>query len=107
MSQMQVQERSDRGVRYIRKIKCPRHYVLKPGGIPFIMERKPALKNISLGNARALGIHLWRPKRDHLGNKIQNFKDYLQPDIMAAEARIRIYDKFNPICNKCRRCITA
>lgn len=93
--------------RYIRMIKCPRHYILKPGGIPFVMERSPRLKNISVANAKALGIKLWRRKRDANGNWIQNFKDYHQPDISAAEARLRIYNKMNPICNKCRRCVTA
>lgn len=93
--------------RYVRNIKCPRHYVLKTGGIPFVMERNPRLKNISIANAKALGIHIWRRKRDKFGNWIQNFKDYLQPDISAAEARLRIYNKTNPICAGCRRCVTA
>lgn len=93
--------------RYIRKIKCPRHYILKPGGIPFVMERNPRLKNISLANAKSLGIHVWRRKRDKNGNWVQNFADYHQPDITAAEARARIYVATNPICNGCRKCVTA
>ena len=28
------------------KIRCPRHYLLKPGGQPFILERNPLFKNI-------------------------------------------------------------
>ncbi len=90
-----------------RKIKCPRHYILKPGGVPFMMERIPALKNISVGNARALGIKLWRRKRDKFGKWIQNFADYYQPDITAAEARMRIYNPSDPICAGCKRCVTA
>jgi len=94
-------------VRYIRSIKCPRHYILKPGGVPFLMERNPKLKNISVANAKSLGIILWRRKRDKFGRWIQNFKDYHQPDISAAEARLRIYDKNNPICAGCRRCVSG
>lgn len=90
-----------------RKITCPRHYILKPGGVPFVMERNPKLKNISQANADALGIMLWRRKRDKDGNWIQNFKDYHQPIISAAEVRLRIYNATNPICNGCRKCITA
>lgn len=90
-----------------RKIKCPRHYILKPGGVPFMMERNPKLKNISVSNAKSLGIQLWRRKRDRNGQWIQNFKDYLQPDISAAECRLRVYQATNPICNACRKCITA
>jgi hypothetical protein len=39
---------------YARKIKCPRHYLLKPGGTPFVMERIPALKNIKIADSIAL-----------------------------------------------------
>ena len=103
---MQV-ENLKKTVTYIRKIDCPRHYVLKTGGVPFVMERIPALKNISEANGKALGVNLWRRKRDANGQWIQNFKDYLQPPISAAEARFRIYNSENSICDNCRRCITA
>ena len=102
-----VKENLGSTVRYIRNIKCARHYICKPGGIPFVMERNPRLKNISEANAKIFKINLWRKKRDRFGNPIQNFKDMIQPDISAAEARLRIYDKTNPICNGCRRCVTA
>lgn len=91
-----------------RKIKCPRHYILKRGGIPFVMERKPSLKNISEANAKSLGINLWRRKKDpKTGQYIQNFADYHQPVISAAECRLRIYEATNYICSKCRLCVTA
>lgn len=90
-------------IRYVRNIDCPRHYVLKPGGTPFVMERIPALKNISEANGKAMGVQLWRRKRDANGQWIQNFADYLQPPISAAEARLRIYNKENDICNRCRK----
>lgn len=99
---------------YIRKIKCPRHYLLKPGGTAFVMERIPALKNIKEADAVALNkanpsfkLRLWQPKKDRFGNKILNQKDYYQPDISAAMAKEQIYQPLNPICNKCRRCVTG
>lgn len=108
MSSLQSASRELRsGTMLHRKIKCPRHYVLKPGGIPFVMERNPRLKNISEANAKALGLMIWRRKRDADGNWIQNFKDYLQPPISAAEVKLRIYDPNNFICNQCKRCVTA
>lgn len=98
---------------YTRKIKCPRHYLLKAGGTPFVMERIPALKNIKEADAIALTktnpnwkLRLWRPKKDRFGNKILNEKDYYHPEISAAMAKERIYQPFNIICNKCRRCLT-
>jgi hypothetical protein len=94
------------GAMYIRKIRCPRHYMLRPGGTPFVMERIPSLKNIKEGDARRLGITLWRPKKDRFGEKIQNFKDYLQPEVSASEIRERIYSSTHPICATCRRCVT-
>lgn len=90
-----------------RKIKCPRHYLLKPGGRPFVMQRKPSLKNIKEADLRRLGIDPWMPVKDRFGRKIQNFKDYIQPFISAAEAKLRIYKEDNHICNSCRRCVTA
>ena len=90
-----------------RKIKCPRNYVLKPGGNPFVMERIEALKRIDPVDAKRIGLHLWKRKMDRFGNPIQNFKDYFQPVISAAEARIRIYKSDHPDCIKCKRCVTA
>lgn len=96
---------------YMRKIKCPRHYLLKPGGTPFMMERIPALKNIKEADALALvktnpqwRIRLWRNKLGKNGRPILNEKDYYQPEISAAFARETIYELHNPICQKCLRC---
>lgn len=97
-----------------RKIKCPQHYVLKPGGVPYIMERIPSLRNIKEEDAAALAkntgmlkVKLWRPKKDRFGNKQQNFKDYVQPWVSAAEMRMRLWNPMNPICAQCKRCVTG
>lgn len=99
---------------YIRKIKCPRHYILKPGGVPYEMERIPSLKNIKEADAIALAKHtgikrvkLWRPKKDRFGRLIQNFKDYYQPLVSPAEMKMKIFNPFDQICNQCKRCVTA
>lgn len=94
-------------MRYARKIKCPQHFILKPNGIPYVMERIPSLKNISEANARALKLQLWRPKKDKWGRKILNEPDYFQPEVSAAEMKMRLWNPTNPICQQCKRCVTA
>lgn len=89
----------------VHKVKCARNYVLKAGHSPFVMERIPALKNIKPADAKILGIRLWRRKKDRFGRWIQNFASFEQPEVSAAYARETIYDKTNPICAKCRRCL--
>lgn len=89
---------------HCQKILCPRHYILKPGGQPFVMERIPALKNIKPADAKALKITLYRRKKDAFGRYIQNFKDYDQPLVARSYCREFIYLENNPICFKCRRC---
>lgn len=91
---------------YIRKIRCPRNYILKPGGWPFVMEINPMFKFLKDADAKIFGIKKYRRKKDRFGNFIQNFKDYYQPEISAELARTQIYEKDNQICNKCRRCVT-
>lgn len=98
-------ETTTKSFAYMRKVKCARHYVLKPGGQPFVMERIEALKNINEFDARRLGVKLWKKKKDKFGNNIQNFKDYYQPELPAALARETIYDPLNAMCNQCRRCV--
>ena len=71
------------------------------------MERKPSLKNIKEADAKKFGIDVWRPKKDKFGNKIQDFNNYYQPDVSAAEMKLRLWNPINPICNACKRCVTA
>ena len=111
MSQETAMQEGYREIKYggllHRKIKCPRNYVLKPGGQPFVMEPIQALKNINKIDAKRIGLHLFKRKLDRYGNPVQNFKDYFQPVISAAEARLRIYNANHPDCIKCKRCVTA
>ncbi len=94
-------------MRVHRKIQCPRHYMLIPGKRPFVMERKPSLKNIKEADAKKLGIDLWQPKKDKFGRKIQDFKNYINPWVSAAEMKMRLWSPTNHICNACKRCVTA
>lgn len=72
------------------------------------MERIPSLKNIKESDAKIFGVKLWKRKRDpRTGQFIQNFKDYIQPDVSASFARESIFNPLDPICNKCKRCVTA
>ncbi len=90
----------------LRKIKCPIHYVLKPGGKPFVLVRNPLLKNFTEGDARVGGFNLWIKKKDRFGRPIPNWSDYYQPEISASFAREKIFTAENPICLKCKRCFT-
>lgn len=87
------------------KIRCPRHYILKPGGSPFVLERNPLFKNISEADAKRAGVTVWRNKKDAWGRPITNFDNYIQPEISASLVREKIYSPDNPICAKCHRCL--
>ena len=90
---------------YKRRVRCPRHYLLKPGAEPFVMERIPSLKNIKEADAKIFGLKLWRRKKDKNGVPIQNFKSYFQPEVSAGWLKQNIYLKDNPICLQCKRCV--
>jgi hypothetical protein len=90
----------------IRKIKCPRHYILKPGGTPFVMEQDPRwYKKVSEKTAREVGFSTLRRKKDRYGRWIQNFQDYWQPEISPNMAREKWFYPGHPICRSCKRCI--
>lgn len=100
-----------------RKIKCPRHFLLRPGGDPFVRIPNPQLKNLpksafernfSVGN-EFRKLRSWVYKRDKFGNKIRNDKAFYQPEISAAFAIEHIYDPGNPICKlHCKgRCLES
>ena len=90
---------------YLRRIKCARHYCLKPGGTPFVMEPDPRwYRKVSEKTAREIGFSTLRRKKDKYGHWIQNFKDYYQPEISPNLARERWYDPMSWICQKqCKR----
>ena len=92
---------------YFRKIKCQRHFVLKPGGTPFVMEPDPRwVGKVSEKSAREIGFSTFRRKKDKNGQWIINFKDYFQPEISPNQARERWFDPRHPICRNCKRCVT-
>lgn len=90
---------------YVRKIRCPRHYLLRPGHDPFIREPEPLLKGVSKSACITFGVKKERIKRDRYGNPMQNFRSFYQPEISAAFAIEHVYDPLNPICKQCKRCL--
>ena len=90
---------------YLRRIKCARHYILKQGGTPFVMEPDPRwYGKFSEKTANEVGFSTLRRKKDKYGQWIQNFKDYYQPIISPHLARERWYDPVNHICQRqCKR----
>ena len=88
-----------------RKIKCPKHFIIKPGRPGFFMVPDKALKNFTDETLKRFGLSRWKKKRDKFGQPIRNDNDYYQPEISAAFAIEHIYDPINPICKQCRlRC---
>jgi hypothetical protein len=89
---------------YVRKIKCPKHYVLKPGYPPFEMVPNPMLKNVSERAIQEFGLRTWIPKRDRWGRKVQKRSSYYQPEVTAAWAIEHCYDPQNWICiQQCKK----
>lgn len=90
-----------------RKIKCPRHFILKPKEDPFIREVVPELKNVSDDAVKTYKVKKTRIKRDRWGIPIRNPNSFYQPDISAAFAIEHIYDPDNHDCKYvCRgRCM--
>ena len=95
---------------YVRKIQCPRHYLVDPKEDIFLREPVPELKNVSGYVCTQYKIKKTRIKRDAWGNKMIDWpKMYdlrrkgkvLQPFITAAFAIEHIYDPLNPICHQC------
>ena len=90
---------------FVKKIKCPRHFMLINGRNPFIMERDPSLINIKEADAKVLGVRLWRRKKDAMGQWIINKDSYFQPEMSAAHIRETVYDSTVKMCQVCRRCV--
>ena len=90
----------------MQKVKCERTFILKPGHQPYFMERIPALKNIKAADAKRFGLQLYRPKKDVYGNKVMNPNSYTYPLIARAFARERVFSMHNPVCQKCKACVT-
>jgi hypothetical protein len=92
---------------YQRRIKCPRHHVVKPGKQPFLITENELVKDTKMSDAdiKRFGLRRWKYKRDKFGNKIPDFRNHYQPEISAAFALEAIYDPVNPICARCKRCM--
>ena len=92
-------------------VQCLRHFIMKIGCSPYVMELNPLLKNVTESNIKAISkvfnqpLTKWRKKRDQFGNYIPNFKDRIYPVISAAMAREKIYKADNITCQRCRRCL--
>ncbi len=89
-----------------KKIRCPRHFMLKPGADPFIREKNPAMSGVSQKAVDLYGVKKTRIKLDRNGNKIRNRASFFQPQITASFAIHQIYDPKNPVCIMCKgRCV--
>lgn len=86
----------------MRKVKCPRHYILKPGKSGFYMEVDKALKGLSDETLKRFKLYRWKKKRGKDGQPIVNWNDYFQPEESAAYIIHQVYDPKHPICIKCR-----
>lgn len=84
---------------YIRKIKCPRHFLLRPGAYPFQREIIPEMAQVpDWAYKKWPTLRKERIKRDKRGVPIYDRKAYYQPEVTASFAIEHIYDPKNPIC---------
>lgn len=93
---------------YMRKIKCPRHFLLRPGGNPWIMKQNPLVKDMPQWAFKKWpNLRRLVPVKDKRGNKVMNREAYYQPEISDAFAIEHVYDPKNPICKiQCKgRCL--
>ncbi len=95
---------------YKRKIKCPRHFMLKGGkdprtGMPFRpfkMKPNPFLKNVPKWVfGKWPSLQRFTIDYDKFGRKQRDHASFYQPFISAAFAIHQIYDMRNPVCKKC------
>lgn len=84
---------------YLRKIKCPRHFLLKPGCSPWKMGLNPLMKDVPEWAFRKWPtLRRYIPVKDKHGNKVRDNTSFYQPEISATFAVKHIYDPLNPIC---------
>jgi len=89
---------------YVRKIKCPKHFILKPGYPPFEVVPNPLLKEVSEHAIREFGLRRYITKRDRYGRPVQRRESYVQPEVTAAWAIEHCYDPNNWICvQQCKK----
>ena len=83
-----------------RKIKCPKHFVLKPGHDPYIREINPLYRKLPKWAFKKFGISAERIKTDKHGKPLVNYTNFYQPEVSANYAVEFIYDPVNPICKR-------
>ena len=101
---------------YHRKIRCPRHFVLRFGtdprtGLsykPFKMQINPELKNLpEWAFMKWPTLFRYVPVKNRFGQKVRDDKSFFQPLMSAAYFVHQVYDPKNWICRvQCRgRCL--
>jgi len=101
---------------YKRKIRCPRHFMLRFGkdprtGLsyhPWKMQINPTLKNLpEWAFQKWPSLCKFVPAKDRYGRKIRDDKSFFQPEMSAAYFVHQVYDPKNTICTlQCRgRCL--
>lgn len=87
---------------YHRKIKCPRHFIVKPGLSPWKRIPNPKLKDLpEWAFKKWPSLRRTIIERDRWGRPIREDRNFYQPYISAAFAVSQIYDPMNPICQRC------
>ena len=89
----------------VKKIKCPRHFLLRPGCDPYVMEPIPGMQFLKDADAKLFNVKKWRRKKDARGQWIINRESFYQPEMSAAFIKETVYDSSVPMCQYCRRCI--
>lgn len=100
---------------YIRKIKCPGHFLIPPQVDVYLREPDEALKGVSNSVAQHYKIRKDRRVRDRFGNYVIDWKKIYalekagivkQPWVTASFAIENIYDPIGLLCLQCdKRCM--
>jgi len=92
---------------YHRKIRCPRHFLLKGGTDPrtkmpfyaFKMQRNPGLVNLpEWAFKKWPSLLKYVPIKDRFGRKVRDDNSFFQPLMSAAFFVHQVYDPKNHIC---------
>lgn len=86
------------------KVKCPRHFILKPGHDPYLREISPAFRKLPKWAFKKWDLPTHRMKVDRQGKPLINYNNFHQPLVTGAWAIEHCYDPLNWICiGQCKK----
>ncbi len=92
---------------FVRKVQCPRHFLLKPGRSPWMLIDNPYIKNMPEWAIKRWGLRRKIPFVNSKGQKVRDKTSFYQPEKEASFFVHYVYDPLNFECkNICKgRCL--